>query len=184
MVRPVAPVVPSPPISNARYREETRRHPTVLDIIRRPLLREKSGRRVVLRIGNGLQCQICAVVLCEETPSRSALWRPRVLSENTHRDIKISAGSRDNVFSPFRREGHRRDETKNQDSEQAARAHAASPVRLEIIERVNFRPKHGPLRLDGKERKRAGHGISGNMTQPIKLELEISFRRRLCVPRT
>jgi hypothetical protein len=35
-----------------------------------------------------------------------------------------------------------------------------------------------PPRLDGKERNRAGHGISGNMTQPIKLELEISFRRR------
>jgi hypothetical protein len=35
-----------------------------------------------------------------------------------------------------------------------------------------------PPRLDGKERNRAGHGIRGNMTQPIKLELEISFRRR------
>jgi hypothetical protein len=35
-----------------------------------------------------------------------------------------------------------------------------------------------PPRLDGKERNRAGHGISGNMTQAIKLELEISFRRR------
>jgi hypothetical protein len=36
-VRPVAPVVPSPPVSNARYREETRRHSFVLDIIWRPL---------------------------------------------------------------------------------------------------------------------------------------------------
>jgi hypothetical protein len=116
-VRPVAPVVPSPPVSNARYREETRRHPSVLDIIRRPPLREKSGRRVVLRIGNGLQCQICAVVLCEETPSRSALWRPRVLSENAHGNIDVSPGTRDNVTSPFRRKSSRRDETENQSNE-------------------------------------------------------------------
>jgi len=107
-VRPVAPVVPSPPISNARYREETRRHSSVLDIIWRPLLLEKSGRRVVLRI---------TVIPSEEAPPRSAFWLPTVLSENVHWNIDSRACTRDNVTLPFRRIGSYRDEAENQSNE-------------------------------------------------------------------
>jgi len=117
MVRAVATVVPSPPISNARYREETRRHSSVLDIIWRPLLLEKSGRRVVLRIRNGLQRQICSVIPSEEAPPRSALWLPTVLSKNVYWNIDSTACPRDHVTLPFRRMGSYWDEAENQSNE-------------------------------------------------------------------
>ena len=100
----------------------------------------RKARRVVLRIGNGLHSQISSVVLCEKAPPRSALWRPRVLSENTHWNIDPSAGTRDNVISPFRRKGSRRDQAEKQGSESRVRAHAAHRFGQNNSYRSTFNP--------------------------------------------
>jgi hypothetical protein len=51
-VHPVAAVIPGATIANARHREETWCYPFVLDPSGRPPLCKKSGRRVILRVGN------------------------------------------------------------------------------------------------------------------------------------
>jgi hypothetical protein len=67
-----------------------------------------------------------------------------------HWDINISAGTRDNIFLPFRRESGRWEEAENQGSEQAVGTHAASPVRLKQIIPINFRSE---MRVFVKQQK-------------------------------
>src|SRR4051812_33187529 len=89
----VAAIVPNSVFADARHNEEAWCDPLVEDARWWILLRQERCRRVVTRIRNRLNCQICSAVFRIEPAPNAAIRQLGFLSEDRYRNFSARPGT-------------------------------------------------------------------------------------------
>ena len=86
----IAAIVPNPILADAGNREEARCHPLVSDTWRRISFRQESGRRVIVRICNRLDRQICTTNVSKKSTTDPAVRQLGLLAKYRYWNVGAS----------------------------------------------------------------------------------------------